>query len=150
LSMPGGAVPPRASSFLLLTLTLLVALSQPDLIQSEKVAEMQVPQATTLVTTTTDNSTSTSVTSNQTTSAGTASSSWQWDLLIPFLVISIGASLAVIVAAVVAVNRRHRRAIPTVQLICPRCRAPISPYDTACRNCRTPIYHPYRYYGRRR
>jgi hypothetical protein len=148
--MPGGVARPRASSFLLLTLTLLVALSQPDLIQSEKVAVTQVPQATTLATTTTSNSTSTSITSNQTTSTGTASSSWQWDLLIPLLVISIGASLAVIVAAVIAVNRRHSRAIPTVQLICPRCRRPISPYDTACRNCRTPIYHPYRYYPRRR
>jgi hypothetical protein len=146
-----GEVPrPRASSFPLLTLTLLMVLSQPHLIQSETVAVMQVPQATTLATTTTGNSTSTSVTSNQTTSTATASSSWQWDLLIPLLVISIGASLAVIVAAVVVVSRRHGRATPTVQLICPRCRTPISPYDTACRNCRTPLYHPYRYYQRRR
>jgi len=146
--MPGGAARPRASSFLLLTL--LIVLSQLHVIQSETVAVMQVPQSTTLTITTTLISTSTSVTSNQTTSAGTTSSSWQWDVLVPLLVISIGATLAVIVAAVVAVNRRHRGATPTVQLICPRCRSPISPYDTACRHCRTPIYHPYRYYQRRR
>jgi hypothetical protein len=146
--MPGRLGRRRASSFLLFTLLML--LSQPHLIQSEAVAVMQAPQTTTLATTTTSTSTSTSVTSNQTTSTGTASSTWQWDLLVPLLVISLGASFAVIVAAVVAVNRRRARAIPTVQLICPRCRTPISPYDAACRNCRTPIYHPYRYYQRRR
>ena len=137
----------RASSFLLLAFTLAVVLLQPRLTQSETFAVVHVLQATTTTTATTGNMTSTS---NQTTSTDTSSSSWQWDVLIPLLVMGIGASLAVMVAAVVAVRRRYPRAMPTVQLVCPRCRSPVSPYDAVCRNCRTPLYHPHRYYQPRR
>jgi predicted amidophosphoribosyltransferase len=66
------------------------------------------------------------------------------------LLIGMGAGLAVIIAAVIAMRRRHARVGPTVQLICPRCRTPVSPYDAACRNCHTPLYHPHRYYQQRR
>jgi hypothetical protein len=137
----------RTSSFLLLAFTLLILLSQPRLTQSGTVAVMHVLQATTTTTTTTGNMTSTS---NQTTSTETASSSSQWDVLIPLLMMGIGAGLAVTVAAVVAVRRRQPRTMPTVQMVCPRCRAPVSPYDAACRNCHTPLYHPHRYYQPRR
>lgn len=133
----------RASSFLLFAFTLLILLSQPRLTQSGTVAVMHVLQATT----TTGNMTSTT---NQTTSTDTASSSWRLDVLIPLMVMGLGASLAVILAVVVAVRRRHPRAMPAVQLVCPRCRTPVSPYDAACRNCRTPLYHPHRYYQQRR
>jgi hypothetical protein len=137
----------RASSLLLLAFTLVVVLLQPRLTQSETFAVMHVLQTTTTMTTTTGSMTSTS---NQTTSTDTSSSSWQWDVLVPLLLMGIGASLAVMVAAVVAVRRRHPRAMPTVQLVCPRCRSPVSPYDAFCRNCRTPLYHPHRYYQPRR
>jgi len=147
--MREGVARSRACSFLFLAFTLLMLLPQPRLTQSGTVSVMHVPQATTLTTTAIGNATSTSVGNNQTTT-GTVSSSWQWDVLIPLLLMGVGASLAVVVAAIVAVKRRQGRAMPTLQLICPRCRMPISPYDTACRNCRTPIYHPYRYYQRRR
>lgn len=147
--MPQGMARSRASSLLLLTFTLLMLFSLPRLTQSGTVTVMHVLQATTVTVSIVGNTTSTSVTDNQTSSTGTASSLLQWDLVIPLLVIGIGASLTVIVAAVVAVKRRHARVMPTIQLVCPRCRASVSPYDAACRNCRTPLYHPYRYYQRR-
>ena len=147
--MPQGMARSRASSLLLLTFTLLMLFSLPRLTQSGTVTVMHVLQVTTVTVSIVGNTTSTSVTDNQTSSTGTASSLLQWDLVIPLLVIGIGASLTVIVAAVVAVKRRHARVMPTIQLVCPRCRAPVSPYDATCRNCRTPLYHPYRYYQRR-
>lgn len=132
---------PRAIS--LLALAILTLLTLPAQTQSKTVMIARVSQATTITTTT----------SNITTSIGgtnTVSSSTQWDLLIPMLLIGMGASIAVILGVVVAVKRRHAGVRPGVQLICPRCRTPVSPYDPACRNCRTPLYHPYRYYQQRR
>ncbi len=146
--MPGGMTRPKTSAFLLLTFTLLVLFPFPRPTQSGTVTIMYMPQATAAMTTASNNTT-TSSTTNQTTSTGNVSSSWHWDLFVPLIVIAVGATLAVIVAAVVVVKRRHPRVMPTVQLVCPRCRAPVSPYDSACRNCRTPFYHPYRYYQQR-
>jgi hypothetical protein len=142
LSMHGRIARDTASS-VLLAFAILTLLTVPTQTQGESVALMRVCQSTTASSATTSNTTSTSLTS-------TTSSSVQWDLLIPLLVIAIGASLTVMVAAIVAMKRRHARVMPTVQLICPRCRTPVSPYDAACRNCHTPLYHPYRYYQQRR
>jgi len=137
----GGAPHSKISSMLLLTFAVTMLLSMPGLTQGETITVIHVSQATTV--TTTSNSTSTN-------SASVASSSDQWELLIPVLIIGVGASLAMVIAGVIVARRRHSRFVPTPQLICPRCRSPISPYDVACRKCRTPIYHPYRYYQQRR
>ena len=131
----------KISSLLLLTFAVMMLVSLPRLTQGEMITVIHVSQATTV--TTTSNATSTS-------SASAASSCDQWAILIPVLLMGVGAGLAVIIAAVIAVRRRRSRFVPTAQLICPRCRAPISPYDVACRKCRTPIYHPYGYYQQRR
>lgn len=135
--MPGGTSHSKISSMLLLTFAVMMLLSMPGLTEGEMITVIHVSQVTTV--TTTGNATSTN-------SASVASSSDQWEVLIPVLFIGVGASLAVVIAVVIVVRRRHSRFVPTAQLICPRCRAPISPYDVACRKCRTPIYHPYRYY----
>jgi hypothetical protein len=148
--MPEGRLCSEAGSLLFLAFTILMLCSLPSLTQSETVALTYAPQTTTASATVTSNTTSTSETSSQTTSASVASSSTQWDLMIPLVLMAIGATLTVVVAAIVVAKRRHARVVPNVQLVCPRCRAPVSPYDAACRNCRTPIYHPYRYYQRRR
>jgi beta-lactamase regulating signal transducer with metallopeptidase domain len=137
----GGTPHYKISLFLLLTCTVMMLLSLPRSTQGEMITTIHVSQATTV--TTTSNATSTSP-------ASVSSSSDAWDVLIPVLIIGVGAGLTVVIAAIVAVRRRHARLVPTPQLICPRCRAPISPYDAACRRCRTPIYHPYRYYQQRR
>lgn len=142
-SMHETIVRSKPSSILLLALAVLTLLTLPAQTQSKTVVIARVSQATTVTTTTTSNTTSTSGTN-------TTSSSTQWDLLIPMLLIGMGAGLAVIIAAVIAMRRRHARVGPTVQLICPRCRTPVSPYDAACRNCHTPLYHPHRYYHQRR
>jgi len=142
LSMREAIVGSKPSSILLLALAILTLLTVPAQTQSKTAVVVRVFQATT-VTTTTSNTTSTNGTN-------TTSSSAQWDLLIPMLLIGMGAGLAVMIAAVIAMKRRHARVRPTVQFICPRCRTPVSPYDAACRNCHTPLYHPYRYYQRRR
>jgi hypothetical protein len=131
----------KTSSLLLLTFALMMLFTLPHSTQGEMITVIHVSQATTV--TTASNATSTS-------SASVASSSGQWDVLILVLILGVGASLAMIIAAVIAVRRRHARFVPMAQLICPRCRAPIGPYDVACRKCRTPIYHPYRYYQQRR
>jgi hypothetical protein len=131
----------KISSLLLLTFAVMMLVSLPRLTQGEVITVIHVSQATTV--TSTSNATSTS-------SAGVASSSDQWVVLIPVLIIGVGAGLAVIIVAMVAVRRSRARLVPAPQLICPRCRAPIGPYDVACRRCRTPIYHPYRYYQQRR
>jgi len=131
----------KTCSMLLLAFTVMTLFSLPRLTQGEMITVIHVSQATTV--TTTSNATSTS-------SASAASSPDQWDVLIPVLIIGVGASLAVVIAGVLAVRRRHARLVPTTQLVCTRCRAPIGPYDVACRNCRTPIYHPYGYYQQRR
>jgi hypothetical protein len=125
---------------LLLAFAAMMLFSLPRLTQGEMITVIHVSQVTTV--TTTSNATSNS--------SSLASSSDQWDVLIPVLIIGVGASLAMVIAGVLAVRRRHARLVPTAQLICPRCRSPISPYDVACRKCRTPIYHPYRYYQQRR
>ena len=140
--MQGGIARAMAGS-VLLAFAILILLTLPAQTQGGTVALTHVYQATTISSTTTSNTTMTSP-------ASTTSSSVQWDLLIPLLVIGIGAGLAVMVAALIAIKRRRPRITPTVQLICPRCRTPLSPYDAACRNCHTPLYHPYRYYQRRR
>jgi len=156
LSMRDRMARSKTSSLLLLAFTASTLLTLPPLTESSTVEITNVLQTTTVSTATTSNTTLTSGTSTQTdststtTTATTTQSSWQWDLLIPILVIGVGAGLTVMVAAVVATRRRRRGVMPAVQLICPRCRAPVSPYDTACRNCRTPLYHPYRFYPRRR
>ena len=142
LSMREAILGSKPSSILLLALAILTLLTVPAQTQSKTVVVVRVFQATT-VTTTSSNTTSTNGTN-------TTSSTTQWDLLIPMLLIGMGAGLAVMIAAVIAMKRRHARAGPAVQLICPRCRMPISPYDAACRNCHTPLYHPYRYYQQRR
>jgi predicted amidophosphoribosyltransferase len=72
------------------------------------------------------------------------------DLLVPILIIGVAAVLTVIISAVLAVMLRRRKTMPTMNMICPRCRMPISPYDTFCRNCGTPLYQGYMYYPRRR
>jgi hypothetical protein len=141
LPVLGGTRHSEISSMLLLAFTVMMLFSLPCLTQGEMITVIHVSQATTV--TTTSNATSTN-------SASLASSSDQWDVLIPVLIIGVGAGLAVVIAGVLAVRRRHTRLVPTAQLICPRCRAPISPYDVACRKCRTPIYHPYGYYQQRR
>lgn len=140
----------RIVSFLLFAFTLLMLFLMPCLTESGSVTAIDILQDTTITITVIGNTTSTSAIENQTTSTGTASSSLQLDLLIPFLVIGIGAGLMVVVAAVVMIKRRHARLVPTMQLVCPRCRAPVTPYDAACRNCHIPLYQPYRYYHRRR
>jgi hypothetical protein len=140
-SVRGGAPHSKISSMLLLTFAVMMLLSMPGLTQGEMIIVTHVSQVTTV--TTNSNATSTN-------SASVASSSDQWEVLIPVLVIGVGASLTVVIAGVIVVRRRHSRLVPTPQLICPRCRSPISPYDVACRRCRTPIYHPYRYYQQRR
>jgi len=140
--VPRGMSHSKIASLLLLAFAVMMPLSLPRLAQSEMIIVIHGSQSTT-VTTTTSNATSTNETS-------ATSSSGLWDLFIPVLIIGVGASLTVIAAAVVAIRRRHARLVPAIQLICPRCRAPISPYDVACRKCRTPLYHPYRYYQRRR
>ena len=140
--MQGGIARAMVSS-VLLAFAILTLLTLPAQTQGGTVALTHVYQVTTISSTTTSNTTMTNP-------ASTTSSSVQLDLLIPLLVIGIGAGLAVIVAALLAIKRRRPRIIPTVQLICPRCRTPLSPYDAACRNCHTPLYHPYRYYQRRR
>jgi predicted amidophosphoribosyltransferase len=61
-----------------------------------------------------------------------------------------GAGLAVVLAAVVVFARRRRRVMPTVQVICSRCRAPVNRGDAVCRNCGATLYHPYQFYPRRR
>jgi hypothetical protein len=137
--VPSGMPQSKTASLLLLVLTVMMLLSLPYLVQSEMITVIHDFQAVTVATTTTGNTTSTNGTS-------AASSSSQWDLVIPVLIMGVGASLSVVVAAVVAIRRRHPRLVPAAQLICPRCRTPISPYDVACRKCRTPLYHPYRYY----
>jgi predicted amidophosphoribosyltransferase len=58
--------------------------------------------------------------------------------------------LTVVVSALIVVARRRRAAMPTMHMICPRCRMPIGPYDTFCRNCRTPLYQAYGFYPPRR
>jgi hypothetical protein len=141
LPVQGGTRHSETSSVLLLAFTVMMLFSLPRLTQGEMVTVIDVSQVTTV--TTTGNATSTS-------SASVASSSDQWELLIPVLIIGVGASLAMVIAGVLAVRRRHARLVPTGQLICPRCRSPISPYDVACRKCGIPIYHPYGYYQQRR
>ncbi len=92
--------------------------------------------------------TSSGGTSSQVTSSTTATStsSGLWDVLIPMLMIGIGAVVSVILGAVIAISRRHRRAISTMVLTCPRCRSLVNPYDPFCRTCRTPLYQPHRFY----
>jgi hypothetical protein len=141
--VPGGMPRSKTAPLLLLVFAVMMLLSLPNLAQSEMITIIHDVQEATVTTTTTGNATSTNGTS-------TVSSSGEWDLLIPVLIIGVGASLSVIFAAVVAIRRRHARLVPGAQLICPRCRTPISPYDVACRRCRTPLYHPYRYYRQRR
>jgi len=146
----------QINTLLLLAFTISTVPALPASAQNGAPAFIYVPGTITAYTATTSNVTLTSETSTQTTSISTAtngtvtSPSGQWDTLIPLLVIGVGAGLAAIVGAVLASRRRRRRVMPTVQFTCPRCRAPVSPYDAACRACHTPLYHPYRFYPRRR
>jgi len=146
------------SMLLLLAFTIVTLSTLPASTQGSRVTMVYVPQTTTVsaTTETVSNTTSTSVTGTQTNPASTngtattTSLSGQWDLLIPVLVIGVGAGLTVIVAAVLLAMRKRKRVMPTVQLICSRCRAPVNPRDTVCRTCGIPLYHPYRFYPRRR
>ncbi len=146
------------SMLLLLAFTIVTLSALPESTQSSTVTITYALQTATISATTgtVSNTTSTGVTGTQTTSTstnGTATTTslfGQWDLVIPVLLIGVGAGLTVILAAVLLATRKRRRIMPTVQLICSRCRAPVSPRDTVCRTCGTPLYHPYRFYPRRR
>jgi predicted amidophosphoribosyltransferase len=67
-------------------------------------------------------------------------------VLIPVLIIVVGAVMTVILGLVVAVTRRRRQMMPPTGLICPRCRSAVNPHDAVCRTCGTPLYRPYRFY----
>jgi len=156
LSMRGGKARPMTNSLLLLAFTISTSLTLPAVSEGEAVAFLYQAQTTTTQTTTNNNTTSTVVTSSHTsttvtsTTTTTTSPPVPWDLLIPMLIFAVSAVLTVVIVAVLVVTRRRRAAMPAMHMVCPRCRMPISPYDTICRNCRTPLYRAYRFYPHRR
>jgi hypothetical protein len=149
--MPGKMAHPRTASFLILAFAVLTPFSLPRLTQGGQIEALYITPSDTVTATSTSNAPSTYSMGNQTAPTVNASSSWQWNLFVPVLVLVVGVTLTITVAAAIVVKRRHAtRTMPQVHLICPRCRTPISPYDSACSNCRTLLYHPYRYYQQRR
>jgi len=148
-----GTIRSMNGPFLILALTMLALSTTPTLTGVHALAIMSAPQM--IATAAASNTTSTTVTStgtstNATSTAGTTtSSSDQWDIVIPVLLMGFGAGLAVVLAVVVFARRR-KRTMPTVQIICSRCRAPVGRRDTVCRNCGATLYHQYQFYPRRR
>lgn len=123
-------------------------LVMPVLTQNTTVTTHYLSQTTTVFVTSSSSLTSAASTSTQTASSTTttSTSSGSWDLLVPMLIIGIGAVMSVILGVVIAVTRRRGRMMPPTHLICPRCRSAVNPYDTVCRMCGTPLYRPYRFY----
>ena len=80
--------------------------------------------------------------------ATTSEPSDSWGVLVPLLIIGIGAVVSAIVGVVIAILKR-RRTLSAMVLTCPRCLSPVNPYDTFCRNCRTPLYQAHRHYPNR-
>jgi hypothetical protein len=156
LSMRGAMSRSTTGSLLLLAFTAFAVLTLPGQTQGNVVVFMYRHENSPLQSDTTSTTTLTVLTSSQTsstvttTTTTTTSAPLLWDLLVPMLIIGLAAVLTVIISAVLAVTLRRKRTMPRMNMICPRCRTLISPYDTVCRNCRTPLYQGYTYYPRRR